>query len=227
MPVKYTVCGKTVEILRMDIRYLRLTLYEDGHVRLSAPKQATGQEIRAFLEKKTEWLRQKLAQQSTERKNSLLPLDEACILLWGEKYKVNFLPALPRNTWAQKSGERVLDVYVPKSQDPQKFILKKLADEVVGKTEILLPLWQQRMKLAPVRCTVRFMKSRWGSCTPASGKIRLNAWLATRPQECLEYVLVHELCHFTEKNHGSGFYKLLQKFLPDWQERKSRLSQES
>ena len=69
------------------------------------------------------------------------------------------------------------------------------------------------------------MKTRWGSCTVETGKIRLNARLARKPETCVEYVLVHELCHLLEPSHNARFHRLMDGFLPDWQERKLLLNQ--
>ena len=71
---------------------------------------------------------------------------------------------------------------------------------------------------------VRFqtMKVQWGSCSPA-GRLTLNPHLVKAPRECIDYVLLHELCHLKEHNHGKRFYRLLDTHMPRWQTRKSRL----
>lgn len=71
---------------------------------------------------------------------------------------------------------------------------------------------------------VRKMKTRWGSCTP-EGKILLNTELIVAPKACIEYVIVHELCHLREHNHGPSFYALLCSIMPDWKARRERLNQ--
>ena len=55
------------------------------------------------------------------------------------------------------------------------------------------------------RLAYRNMTSRWGSCQPATGRICINVRLALYPPECLEYVVVHELCHLRERGHGQRF----------------------
>lgn len=62
---------------------------------------------------------------------------------------------------------------------------------------------------------IRKMKYRWGSCTK-SGKIILNLELIKAPKDCIEYVVVHELCHLIEHNHGSRFWKLVEKAMPEY-----------
>ncbi len=70
---------------------------------------------------------------------------------------------------------------------------------------------------------IRKMKTRWGSCTK-DGIILLNSELIAAPKICIEYVIVHELCHLKEYNHGSEFYSLLKKLMPDWEKRRERLN---
>ncbi len=69
---------------------------------------------------------------------------------------------------------------------------------------------------------IRRMRSRWGSCS-SSNHITLNTHLIKVPPECLDYVIVHELCHLREMNHGPGFYRLQNAILPDWRQRKQAL----
>jgi predicted metal-dependent hydrolase len=69
---------------------------------------------------------------------------------------------------------------------------------------------------------VRRMKMRWGSCTP-SGRILLNLDLIRAPRLCIDYVIAHELCHLKYPSHGTEFYNLLSRVMPDWKEIKARL----
>ena len=73
--------------------------------------------------------------------------------------------------------------------------------------------------------TFRYMKTRWGSCTVNTGRIRINTRLAFYPDECLEYIVVHELCHLIEPSHNKRFHAYMTKFLPDWKIRKKKLCQ--
>lgn len=73
------------------------------------------------------------------------------------------------------------------------------------------------------RIRIREMKTRWGSCIPSKGVITLNKLLAALPRECAEYVVVHEFCHFFEQNHSPRFYGWVERFMPDWRDRRNRL----
>ena len=65
-------------------------------------------------------------------------------------------------------------------------------------------------------------RSRWGSCSH-DGRIRLNLQLVEASLALIDYVLLHELCHLLELNHGPRFYALLDAALPDWRERRRAL----
>jgi len=69
---------------------------------------------------------------------------------------------------------------------------------------------------------IRSMKTRWGSLS-GKGVMTLNLELIKAPGECIEYVIIHELCHLLHPHHGSAFYDLLELSLPDWAERKHKL----
>ena len=70
---------------------------------------------------------------------------------------------------------------------------------------------------------VRAMRRRWGSCTP-NGTITLNPELIQASAACIEYVIVHELCHRRLLHHGPAFFRLLWTVLPDWQSRREALN---
>lgn len=83
--------------------------------------------------------------------------------------------------------------------------------------------WSGKMGVAPAGFRVTTARRRYGSC---SGKNRLcfSCFLMNCPEAAIDLVVVHELCHILEKNHGPRFYALLEQYLPDWRERKKLLS---
>ena len=70
---------------------------------------------------------------------------------------------------------------------------------------------------------VRDMRTRWGSCHPAKRQITLAARLALQPPEAIEYVVVHEYCHFVHPDHQAGFWALVESLLPDYKARRALL----
>ena len=80
----------------------------------------------------------------------------------------------------------------------------------------LIAKWEPIMGVKAGKIAYRNMTSRWGSCQPSTGRICINVRLALYPPECLEYVVVHELCHLLERDHGPRFHALMDAFLPGW-----------
>ena len=72
------------------------------------------------------------------------------------------------------------------------------------------------------RIAIRNQKSRWGSCSK-KGNLNFNYKLALMPPEIRDYVIVHEICHIKEFNHGRGFWDLVAEAVPDWKKLRKEL----
>jgi predicted metal-dependent hydrolase len=82
----------------------------------------------------------------------------------------------------------------------------------------------QRLGIAYPELVIRRLQARWGSCSP-NGTITLNLTLIQTPKSCIDYVILHELCHLKENNHSRAFYQLLDYVLPDWESRRTKLNE--
>ena len=136
--------------------------------------------------------------------------------------KVEFiLKALERFESAETT-ERQFQEELVKAKSGQESLL---ADPAIL-TEILDEVYPAFIPygIARPKLRVRTMKSCWGSCLVNKGIITLNRKLLMQPRECIEYVVVHELCHFIHPNHSKEFYKFMEQFMPDWKERKGQLN---
>ena len=80
----------------------------------------------------------------------------------------------------------------------------------------------KKHKIEPDSIVLRDMPTRWGSCTP-KGKIILNPELIKAPRGCIEYVIIHELCHLIHHDHTRKFIDLQTKEMPDWEKWKLKL----
>ena len=95
-----------------------------------------------------------------------------------------------------------------------------------AKARAILPgkvaYWSEKMGIRPTGLKITAARKRYGSC---SGKNSLcfSCFLMDCPEEAIDLVVVHELCHIREKNHGPRFYALLGQYLPDYKERKKLL----
>ena len=86
-----------------------------------------------------------------------------------------------------------------------------------------IAFWSQRMGVAPTGLKITTARKRWGSC---SGKNSLcfSCFLMANPEDAIDYVIVHELAHIRHKNHGPDFWAAVGEVLPDYQQRRRRLS---
>ena len=99
---------------------------------------------------------------------------------------------------------------------------QKRARETMGRYMEKCQAVTSRHGIPETTWMIRNMRRRWGSCSP-SGRITLNINLVKVPVQCIEYVIMHELCHLKNHNHSKAFYALLTRCLPDWRQRKETL----
>lgn len=120
-------------------------------------------------------------------------------------------------TQSQHTNPNLLSGWTPAKEEEARQILESTVPR-------LLSRWSTVIGRQPTRITYRRMKTRWGSCTPSTGRIRLNLALAFVPEDLLEYVLVHELTHLYERGHGEGFRNRISGYLPDWRQKRRALN---
>ncbi len=88
-----------------------------------------------------------------------------------------------------------------------------------GKVDV----WSRRMGVTPAGVKITTARHRYGSCS-GRNSLCFSCYLMACPEAAIDLVVVHELCHIREKNHGPRFYALLEQVLPDWRERKKLLA---
>lgn len=208
-----------VAITRKRVRNLNLRVRADGSVTLSVPIRCSMDEAQAFLEQRSHWIGEHVArakQRAAEREDPV-PLEgpEALTLpLWGAL--VDACDALEIDVEGLTSLEdeelrgRVDGFY-------RREVERTLAD-------VTEPL-EDRLGARASSWQVRTMRTRWGSCTPKTGAIRINGALAAYPPECLEYVVAHELVHLVEPSHDERFHELLDGLCPNNREAHQLLKQ--
>lgn len=99
---------------------------------------------------------------------------------------------------------------------------KGRAGEIFGSRLLRCLKEAPSLRMPPPKIVIRHMGKRWGSCTE-TGNILINVALIKTPLDCIEYLIMHELCHLRVHNHGPAYYRLLARCMPDWQRRKERL----
>lgn len=128
-----------------------------------------------------------------------------------------------KETWIEKAREKVIKAQEKENQCYAGTITNEQLDLLKSNIQKYAQKWEPQMGVHASSWTLREMKTRWGSCTVNTGRIRINKKLALYPEICLEYIIVHELCHLLEPSHNKRFKDLMTQFLPDWKERRHQL----
>lgn len=215
------LAGLVVEVVRKPIRNLHLSVYPpDGRVRIAAPDGMPMDAIRLFAIGKLPWIRRQQARFGAQvRESEPEYVERESHYLWGRRYllRVFVVDATP----TVRLRVRTLDICVRPGGDAtqRKEILEAwYRDQLREALPPLLAKWQKLLGVQPRRVHLQRMKTKWGSCNPTLGSIRLNTELARKPAECLEYILVHELAHLIEASHSSRFTAILDRAMPQWRE---------
>ena len=137
-------------------------------------------------------------------------------VLWGKQHGVILIPS-SQKLFVER--DEIIILSLPEnSTDKQKkdFLKSSMKQTLQTEIEKLMPKWE---KITGLKCSSWFIgksKTAWGWCRPSTGRIMLNENLIYKPKACLEYVILHELCHLEQANHGKLFASLLNQYMPDW-----------
>ncbi len=215
------------EVTRKAIKHVHLSVLPPaGKVRVAAPQSMPLDTIRLFVISKLAWIRsQQRKLQAQERETPREFLNKESHYLWGKRYllEISFADAAP----AVSLSPRKLFLQVRPGADTARcedvldtWYRQQVREAVIG----LLAKWEPLLQVKAQRVFVQPMKTKWGSCTPEFGYIRLNTDLAKKPPECLEYILVHERVHLLEPSHNERFAALMDLYLPHWQHLRKQLN---
>ncbi len=215
-----------VEVTRKPIRNLYLRVQPpDGRVTVSAPMNLPESEIRRFLQERREWIASRQAELERQREQGMLgQADGSRISLWGTPLPLRVEAETEKDGVRLENGTVVLCLRGADTSDRRMRLIREWYRDILRQeVQRLFPLWERRIEVTGGGWQLRAMRSRWGSCNTRTGKILLNVYLAARPRECLEYVIVHELAHRRIPNHGPAFWALVERYLPDWRARRKLL----
>lgn len=207
-------------------RKARIHVHPNGLVEVETPAEASLAEAKQALLKRAQWVSRHL-RDIEARRADILERDYVSgetVFYLGRRYmlkvqkcsqpepvkllrgKVCFSLAAPN----KQTVKAALDSWY---QNRAKIVFRRRLEAITDR----LP-W---IKEVPV-LSVRPMTTQWGSCSP-SGRIALNPHLIKTPTKCIDYVIIHELCHLKEHNHSAQFYRLLGRAMPDWEKVKASL----
>lgn len=211
------------------VKNLNLRIRTDGSVYVSANPEVPLQKVDEFVSSKSEYIcasQKKFAQMiaNAPKPKQYVSGETFYLLGHGLRLKVEqkgketvfsdgaYIFLQVKNTSDFKKKERLMTRYLNTES-------QKTFDEIMA---TIYPVFEKYGIKASV-FRVRKMDTRWGTCLPGKGIITLNKRLIEVPRNGIEYVVMHECCHFIPPNHSKRFYTLLTTLMPDWRQRKDML----
>lgn len=236
-----------VVVTKKRVKNFNLRVTSSGEVHASAPIGASRERIEAFVQRNSSWIINRLAKCEQHQATAREPLSTSSVIaLWGKPITVqdaldhNFASPAPRPKQAtfasfmgtdetdegpQAKRRAILDSLT--SDELQAHISQLYTTEVTAALRDIVHAYEIAMGVTVARISVRSMKTRWGSCTPKTGAIRIARELAAYPIECLDMVVAHELVHLLEPSHNQRFHALLDTYCPNNRALSQRLKQPS
>ena len=234
-----------VVVTKKRVKNFNLRVTSSGEVHASAPLDASRERIEAFVKRNNGWIISRLAQREQRQATAREPLSPLSIIaLWGKPITVqdaldhNFASPAPRPkqaTFASFMGtdesdegpqaKRHASIDSLSPEELQARIAQLHTTEVTAALRDIVHAYEIAMGVTVARVSVRSMKTRWGSCTPKTGAIRIARELAAYPVECLDMVVAHELVHLLEPSHNQRFHALLDTYCPNNKALSQRLKQ--
>ena len=223
--------GRTIafSLERKNVRNINLRVKSDSTVIVSANRAVDYKHVEQFVLAKAPWVIKNLERFDKRQKveSSFQFITGEIMVYLGRQYELLVVRC-------EKNEEVFIDhdklfIFVSDENDynrKEKLINCWLRDEAFRlfkcSMERIYPLVAAQ-GIAKPSITVRSMKTRWGSCSVNRQKITLNSELVKTPEECIDYVVLHELAHFRHRKHDKMFYSFISELMPDWKERRKVL----
>lgn len=217
-----------VEIVRKEIKNLHLGVYPpDGRVRVAAPPTVSNDAIRVAVASRFGWIKRHMRsflEQPRQGERRYVSGETHYHL--GQQYRLKLVEGAGPSSVELQPPDWI-EIRVPKGKDRefrnrtmkrwQRAILREMAASLVTD-------WAERLSVSEPSYGVKRMKTKWGSCNTKDRRIWLNLELIKKPSECLSYVILHEMAHLLEPNHGERFVGLLDRHMPNWRSHRDRLN---
>lgn len=214
---------------RKPVKNLNLRICADGTVHVSANAFWPVSEIDTFVRDKAAFILAAQQRQQASQMPQLHLVNGEVLQLLGKPITLRVIAAKPPQVF--RHGE-FLTIAVPNPEDDaqRRRALEKFWDALA--IQVFQSSLQRfrslftALKTPEPTLRLRTMRSRWGSCQVHTGAITLNRRLLAAPPECIDYVVLHELCHCVQPDHSPAFHQLMTARMPDWKARRALLNQQ-
>ena len=219
--------GLPVEVIRksnLKNMYIRINPPE-GNITVSAPVDATAEGVTTFVLRKMPEIvkvRGQMLAQPRQSKREYVS-GEACYL-WGKPYMLQVVFQGNRYRIEKTPNRIIMTAPIGATEaNREKALTEWYRAELKRVLPSILRQCEDRIGVQANACSIKYMRTRWGSCNVEERRILINLQLVKKPLECLEYVVTHELIHLLEKNHTNRFRSLMDMYSPNWRDAKRLL----
>ena len=220
-------------------RKVVIKVHPDQRVVATAPIDATDEMVYDAIMKRARWIWQSL-QDFAKQQDHVLPkryVSGETQFYLGRRYVLKVITNAETNDVINsrvKLSRGKLNVALSESDSTSDLearakLVKSLIDEwyknkfrSISKERLEAFIYKASWVKNSPSIKLMTMKKQWGSCS-TKGHLILNPHLVKAPKECIDYVILHELCHIAEHNHSEHFWRLLTQVMPNWKEVKARL----
>lgn len=218
------------ELQQKNIKKMYLRVQKDGRVTVSAPNRVPLKQVDDFVSSNQAFIlqgQQKAAQRQAQQPSAPSFETGDSVYYLGESLD---LQIDHRQDSAVRRESGMLHLELPLALDCATRRSAMIEDFFTQEIQWLFPALMEKYQnmLAPLHIPqsslrVKKMKSQWGSCHRQKNVITLNSSLIHLPLSLIEYVVLHEFCHYIHGNHSSDFYGLVAVYMPDWKARRQAL----
>ena len=212
-----------LEVAAGERRKVSIRVRPDAEVVVSAPQDAQRHDIHDAVMKRAKWIYDSLQAFYEQRAHIQVRryVSGEMQFYLGRRYVLKIVkdPASPPQVKMERGkllvslpafqadkGDRVRELVKLWYRGRAQHIFKARLEHLVPEVRWVSAIPEYR---------ILSMTRQWGSCS-ARGTLMLNPHLVKAPRDCIDYVILHELCHIEEHNHSEQFYRLLGQVMPEW-----------
>jgi predicted metal-dependent hydrolase len=223
----FQVAEITVNVTFKEIKNIHLSVHPPyGEVTLSAPPKYDLDTLRLYVVSRIDWLRERIIKfQKQERIPARKFINNETHFFLGQRYKL-FLKETQGKQYIEKIVGRLIMHLRSKSHKNKRAAIMESwhRKELKIVTKKFVEKWEPKLSVKVRAFGIKKMKTKWGTCNPETGRIWMNLELAKMPENCIEYIIVHEMVHLLEKTHNKRFFALLDHYMPGWQIHRDKLN---
>ena len=205
---------KPDKIIRAKRKTMSIKVVSSGEVVVRAPYHYSEKKIIELLNTKEDWV--KTHQARLEKNRVKLPkgsLDGYVFPLFGEEWTIKLFDG---NKLVENHTEKI--VYIPKEsmEKGTKRLVKWLKERLKEQLLVFLSIRTQQMGTTYGKLEIGSARTKWGTCSRIND-LRFTFRLAFMPPPVIDYLVVHEMAHIFERNHGKKFWAIVEKYRPDYE----------